>query len=54
MACACSSRKGQTLGPFVVVLPGGQKKSYSSETAARAKVAQIEGAYLVPPEPVST
>lgn len=54
MACACSSRRGQTLGPYVVVLPGGQTKSYSSKTAADAKVASVEGAYMKPPQPISS
>jgi hypothetical protein len=54
MACACSSRRGKTLGPYIVALPGGQRKSYSSEVAARAKVNSVEGAYLIPPTPVSS
>lgn len=54
MACACRSGKKTANQPFVVALPGGQKKSFASGVAAQALVDRTEGAYLIPPQPVST
>lgn len=49
MACACQRGRKTENQPYVVRLPGGRTKSYSSEVAAKAEVKRTAGAYIVPP-----
>jgi len=44
----CSCRNGSKTAPasYVVVLPGGKTKSYSSQITAEAEVKRTPGAYL--------
>ena len=47
MACACKSGSKTEAQAYTVALPGGRKKSYRTEIAARAEVQRVPGAYLL-------
>jgi len=47
----CGCGKSQ---PYVVVLPGGKTKSYSSAIAAQAELDRVEGSYLRADTPLPT
>lgn len=49
MACSCNSKRSSAPQIWTAALPDGRSKSYSTEVAARAEVARVPGAYLIPP-----
>lgn len=50
MACSCQKKSKFAKAVWVVSLPGGKQKSYSSEVAARAEAARHPGAYVAGPQ----
>lgn len=51
--CGCTARKTGQAPLYTVKMPDGSIRAYSSPTAAKAKVANVAGAILIPPPGVS-
>lgn len=52
--CGCGRKaSGAATSSYVVVLPSGRQKSYSSQIAAQGEVARHPGAYIKNAQPVS-
>lgn len=52
MGCGCG-RKSATTSSYVVVLPSGRQKAYSTEQGAKSEVSRVPGAYLKVATPTS-
>lgn len=55
MGCGCGNKgSGSAVTSYVVVMPSGRQKAFSSKQGAQQEVARTPGAYLKETTPVSS